>query len=91
MKTIKAVVFKEQNALLGLGQEGYDPLPVHLDESKEQVLTICWRPTSEQLKQINETGEIWQQFLTLGNGFLPTLVWSEKPFIFVTPKTDNPK
>lgn len=74
---MKAKEFDEVNVRLAEHQEQYQTLPAHYDQEKKS-LSFCFELSEEELKQVNETGEVWVKVLTFGNPMQPILVTVDK-------------
>lgn len=67
-----ATEFKEVNLRIAEHQEEYETLPVFVDEKDPTIpVTMCFELSSEERKQVWETGEIWVTMLTFGKSFQP--------------------
>ncbi len=69
---MKPVTFEEQNVTYAENQPEYIPLPVFRDT--DGTLISCWKPTPEELKRINETGEVWVSVMTFNKALQPLYV-----------------
>lgn len=67
-----ATDFKEVNLRIAEHQEEYQTLPVCIDlEEPEHKAIMCFKLDENEIKQVNETGEIWISVLTFGKPFQP--------------------
>lgn len=78
---MKAIKFKEQTTIIALDQPQYVPLPIHIGKTPEVEMTACFKLTPEEIKEINETGCIWNTQLTFGDCYHPVRLSTRNPFI----------
>lgn len=78
MTTLTPVAFPEANAVLGKGQEQYQPLPVY--RAKDGLTVSCWRLTFWQRVKLLVTGRVWVMQLTFNQMFQPQLLQADSPF-----------
>ncbi len=69
--------FPEVNLRIAEDQEEYGTLPAHVSE--QGIVTCCFSPSEEELKQINETGEIWLSVMTFLEPLQPVMLTAECP------------
>lgn len=76
--------FPECNAVIGVGQDEYQPLPAHLDYKNDETgkVTFCWRLTWRERLRVLWTGELWHEVLTFRKPFQPQKLSVEKPIIY---------
>ncbi|PSR54168.1 hypothetical protein AHMF7605_11865 [Adhaeribacter arboris] len=78
---MKPVPFKESNLNLGAGDNpNTDDMPVAISKDGEEIpfIVSCWKPTPEELAEINRTGEIW--LATMGHRPPPIMAVGHNPF-----------
>ncbi len=80
---MKPIKFKEQNITYGEDQPEYESLPAYRDphDMKGTIIT-CWKLTDAEIKQITETGVIWNSVMTFHDPLHPQLLSTESPFIW---------
>lgn len=80
---MEPIKFEGCNAVFGETQPEYIPLPAERrgDRNLGEILT-CWKMTPEELKQIQETGQIWLSVLTFNKPLQPVLLSATKPEIY---------
>jgi len=81
---MEASGFHESNHVLG-PPEGATEEQVHslacfvgVDEGDYNVVVSCWRPTQEEINEIQRTGRIW--LTVMGNSMPPVRMQAFKPF-----------
>jgi hypothetical protein len=71
---MQPIEFAGQNVVLGKGQPQYQPLPAHRSRNDGAgTVTTCWQLTPDEIIAVINTGRVWIQQLTFGNGFQPQL------------------
>jgi len=80
------ISFTGQNAVLGEGQEEYDPLPVHRLDSHNGQITACWKLSWKERLSVLVHGKIWHQVLTFNKPLQPQLLLTENPLTTVWDK-----
>lgn len=79
-----AAAFDEDNAVLGpppgMGEEEVFSLSVFRgpNEDGQPVVVSCWKPTREELEEINRTGRVW--LIVMGHTMPPVMLEGIKPF-----------
>lgn len=78
-----ATAFDEDNAVLGppkgKSEEEVHSLSVHKGMmGVSPVVISCWKPTKEELEEINRTGRVW--LVVCGNTMPPVMVEGISPF-----------
>lgn len=76
---MESIPFEGHNRVWAKDQPQYQPLPAHVDDTDQAITTFCWKPTPEELAEINRTGVIWHQVLTFGGRLQPQRLSAEKP------------
>lgn len=77
---MEPIKFEKANANLGEGQDEYITLPAFIDfEDPATPITVGFKLTDEERKQVAETGEIWISQLTFRNPFHPIAMSVIKP------------
>ena len=76
---MKPINFDGVNAVYGANQPEYQPLPAEKRPGQSVEIVTCWKLTPEEIKRIQETGEIWLAVLTFGQPLQPVIVSVEKP------------
>lgn len=76
------VQFPQANLVLGMGQDQYEPLPVHVapNDPRGQVV-FCMRLSPAELEEIARTGTLWISQLTFGQTFQPIALETRSPFV----------
>ena len=86
---MESVKFEGCNAAIGEGQEQYNTLHAFVDYADAgddaegnpiQVpmdATFCFKLTKDEIKQIQQTGELWVRQLMFGRNFQPILISTE--------------
>ena len=80
---MEPIKFEGANVVFGANQPEYIPLPAERRGNPQtgEVLT-CWKLTTDELKTIQETGQIWLSLLTFGQPLQPVILAVEKPGIY---------
>lgn len=73
------VSFPQENAVLGYGQDEYQPLPVHLTSSPDGRMTMCFRLSPAEIEEIVRTKTLWVMQLTFGHSFQPIACSTQRP------------
>lgn len=79
-----ATAFDQENAVLdappGMIPEECEPLSVYRgeDDNGNPVVISCWKPTQEELAEIQRTGRVW--LVVLGRGMPPIAPTGHNPF-----------
>lgn len=76
---MKPVHFKGDNHVVAVSQEPYLPLPVHVDNCAEVIITSCWKMSVGQRIKCLFTGKIYVQLMTFGKPLQPQKVSVENP------------
>lgn len=66
---MEALDFDQSNVVFAKDQPQYNPLPSFISE--EGSATFRFKLSEEELKQVEETGEIWLTVLTFGKPLQP--------------------
>lgn len=85
---MRPVPFKESNLNMGAGDNpNTEDLPVAISLNSEMsegrqipFVVSCWKPTPEELAEINRTGEVW--ISTMGVPPPPVCLMGHNPFKF---------
>ena len=77
---MEPIKFDGVNVIFGADQPEYKPLPAERIGKPEsgQIIT-CWDLSPDELKKVQETGQIFVSLLTFGQPLQPMLVSVEKP------------
>ena len=82
-----AVKFSQQTHTLAENQPEYTPLPVHIDQTDQNVpMTCCFELSDEEIAEIVATKRIWHTQLTFGNAFQPIMMTTRSPFEVIEAK-----
>lgn len=73
------VQFPQANTLLAMGQDEYEPLPIHLTRDAEGRATFAMRLSPVEIEEIVRTKTLWIQQLTFGRGFQPIALSTRQP------------
>lgn len=73
------VDFPESNAVLGAGQDEYEPLPAHRFPDAQGTIAFCCRLSDEEIGEIRRTRTLWLTQMTFGNNFQPIALSTRKP------------
>jgi len=76
---MKPINFPEVNQEIGKEQPQYITLPSKVIPSEKVEIWNAWKPTDEELKELNNGGVIWVCQLTFGAGFHPVKLQINKP------------
>lgn len=82
--TLIPTAFDEDNAALGkpadMSNEQCEALSVCITNTDEglPVVVSCWKPTAEELEEINRTGRVW--LVVFGTTMPPVTLMGNKPF-----------
>lgn len=75
------IKFPQANANLAKDQPQYEPLPVFIDRSGDEIpMTCCFQLTPEEIEQVTKTGKFWMTQLTFGHPFQPIRLSALSPF-----------
>ena len=74
--------FDGANVVYAAHQPEYKPLPAEHCGGKCGQINTCWELSPDELKRIQETGEIWLAVLTFGQPLQPLLLTTEKPPVY---------
>lgn len=69
--------FPESNQVLAMGQEDYEPMPIH--RSTDGRVTCCFRLSPAELEEIARTRTLWIQVLTFNHPFQPIALSTQRP------------
>ena len=77
---MEPIKFDGANVVFGANQPEYMPLPAERVGKPEngQIIT-CWALSPDELKKVQETGQIYVSLLTFGQPLQPVLVSVDKP------------
>lgn len=77
---MEPIKFDGANVVFGADQPEYKPLPAERVGKPEtgQIIT-CWSLSPDELKKVQETGQIYVSLLTFGQPLQPVLVAVDKP------------
>ncbi len=68
---MKPIKFEGSNVEFAKDQDEYETLPAFMNDSPQREVVTCWKLSEEDLKRVNETGQIWLKVLTFGNPLQP--------------------
>lgn len=71
------VRFPEANAVLGMNQSEYEPLPVR--RFNDGRVAMCFRLSPAELEEIARTKTLWVQQMTFGHSFQPIALSTQRP------------
>lgn len=74
--------FNEANIVFGANQPEYKPLPAQIVKGRSGQVLTCWKLSPDELRRIQETGELWLSVLTFNQPLQPVNLSTEKPPIF---------
>jgi hypothetical protein len=79
-----ATAFDEDNCVLGpppgVGEQEVHSLSVFrgVNDFGQPVVVSCWKPTAEELAEINRTGRVW--LIVMGQTMPPAILEGQNPF-----------
>lgn len=73
------VRFPEANAVLAMGQDEYEPLPVY--QAPNGQVICAFRLSPAELEEIARTRTLWISVLTGGQPFQPIGLSTQRPFV----------
>lgn len=79
---MEPIKFEGANVVFGANQPEYMPLPAQIVNGRSGQVITCWKLTTDELKRIQETGELWLSVLTFNQPLQPVNLSTEKPPIF---------
>lgn len=74
---MKTKEFPEVNVRIAENQKEYEMLPAYYN-NEEGSITYCFELAPEDIKRIQETGELWVKQLTFGKAMQPIMFAFEK-------------
>lgn len=80
---MEPIKFDGVNVVFGAEQPEYKPLPAErVGNAKTGQVNTCWALSPDEIKKVQETGQIYVSLLTFGQPLQPLLVSVEKPDIY---------
>lgn len=77
---MEPIKFDGVNVIYGADQPEYRPLPAErIGKPETGQIIACWALSPDELKKVQETGQIFVSLLTFGQPLQPMLVSVEKP------------
>lgn len=74
------VRFPEANSILAQQQEEYEPIAAYrAPHDRQGTVTVCFRLSDAEIKEIVETRTIWHQQMTFGGNFQPIRLSTSRP------------
>ena len=71
--------FDGANCVYGANQPEYKDLPAQRYDGPLGQVVTCWKLSPEELRKVQETGEIWLSLLTFGNPLQPVMLTVDHP------------
>ena len=68
---MEPVTFKEYNIIFAKNQPEYLPLPAHVCNTDDRIVTTCWKLTWKERLQILFSGQFYFQQMTFGHPLQP--------------------
>lgn len=65
------------DVIYGKSQPGVLPLPAH--KAEDGTVTTCWKLSKDDIKELQETGEIWLQCKTFNEPLQPLFMSVQNP------------
>lgn len=72
------VDFPQRNVTMAKDQPRYRPLPAHRTPAGEVI--SCWRPTPEELADLNAGKPLWLRCYTFNHPLQPVLLGTDNPW-----------
>lgn len=80
---MKPINFDGANVVFGAGQPEYQPLPAErVGKAQTGQINTCWEMDPDEIKKVQETGQIYVSLLTFGQPLQPVLVSVDKPDVY---------
>lgn len=80
---MKPINFPGANVVFGAEQPEYQPLPAErVGKAQTGQINTCWEFTPDEIKKVQETGQIYVSLLTFGQPLQPVWVSVEKPDVY---------
>ena len=80
---MKPINFPGANVVFGADQPEYQPLPAErVGKAQTGQINTCWELTPDEIKKVQETGQIYVSLLTFGQPLQPVWVSVEKPDVY---------
>ena len=80
---MEPVNFEGANVIFGANQPEYIPLPAErVGKPETGQINTCWALSPDELKKVQETGQIYVSLLTFGQPLQPILVSVDKPDVY---------
>ena len=80
---MEPIKFDGANVVFGANQPEYVPLPAErVGKPETGQINTCWALSPDELKKVQETGQIYVSLLTFGQPLQPVLLSVEKPDIY---------
>ena len=80
---MEPIKFDGANVVFGANQPEYVPLPAERVGTPETgQINTCWALSPDELKKVQETGQIYVSLLTFGQPLQPVLVSVDKPDVY---------
>lgn len=76
---MKAIPFKEQTATAAKDQPEYLPLPCHISNESDGIVTACWKMNFRERITALFTGKIWVQLMCFHKPITPSKISIFKP------------
>ena len=80
---MKPINFDGANVVFGAEQPEYQPLPAErVGKDQTGQINTCWELDPDEIKKVQETGQIYVSLLTFGQPLQPVLVSVDKPDVY---------
>ena len=80
---MEPIKFDGANIVFGANQPEYRPLPAErVGNAVVGQINTCWEFTPDEIKKVQETGQIYVSLLTFGQPLQPVLVSVDKPDVY---------
>ena len=80
---MEPIKFDGANVVFGANQPEYEPLPAErVGKPETGQINTCWALSTDELKKVQETGQIYVSLLTFGQPLQPVLVSVDKPDVY---------
>lgn len=80
---MEPIKFDGANVVFGANQPEYVPLPAErVGKHETGQINTCWALSPDELKKVQETGQIYVSLLTFGQPLQPVLVSVDKPDVY---------
>lgn len=80
---MKPIKFDGANVVFGAEQPEYQPLPAErVGKAQTGQINTCWELDPDEIKKVQETGQIYVSLLTFGQPLQLVLVSVDKPDVY---------